>query len=54
MLGCAGPGKVNKFAEICAAVVLAGDASLIASLMHGDWVSSHERLGRNRPVPTNA
>jgi hydroxymethylglutaryl-CoA reductase (NADPH) len=54
MLGCAGPGNVNKFAEICAAVVLAGDASLIASLMHGDWVSSHERLGRNRPVPTNA
>ena len=54
MLGCYGPGKVNKFAEICAAVVLAGDMSLSASIMHGDWVSSHERLGRNRPVPTNA
>lgn len=54
MLGCYGAGKVNKFAEICAAVVLAGDASLAASIMHGDWVSSHERLGRNRPIPTNA
>ena len=54
LLGCWGPGKVNKFAEICAAVVLAGDMSLSASIMHGDWVSSHERLGRNRPVPTNA
>lgn len=54
MLGCYGGGKVNKFAEICAAVVLAGDASLAAAIMHGDWVSSHERLGRNRPVSTNA
>ncbi len=54
MLDCYGPGKVNKFAEICAAVVLAGDMSLSASIMHGDWVSSHERLGRNRPIPTNA
>ena len=54
MLGCYGSGKVNKFAEICAAVVLAGDMSLSASIMHGDWVSSHEKLGRNRPLPTNA
>ena len=54
MLGCYGAGKVNKFAEICAAVVLAGDMSLSAAIMHGDWVSSHERLGRNRPIPTNA
>ena len=54
MLGCYGSGKVNKFAEICAAVVLAGETSLVAALMHGDWVSSHERLGRNRPVAANA
>lgn len=54
MLGCCGAGKAAKFAEICAAVVLAGETSLAAAVMHGDWVSSHERLGRNRPVPTNA
>jgi len=54
MLGCYGVGKVNKLAEICAAVVLAGEMSLSAAVMHGDWVSSHEKLGRNRPVPTNA
>ena len=54
MLGCHGAGKAAKFAEICAAVVLAGETSLAAAVMHGDWVSSHERLGRNRPVPTNA
>jgi hydroxymethylglutaryl-CoA reductase (NADPH) len=48
LLGCAGPGKARKFAEICAAVVLAGDISLSAAILHGDWVTSHERYGRNR------
>ena len=48
MMGCYGHGKVNKLAEICAAVVLAGEISLVAAILHGDWVSSHERLGRNR------
>jgi hydroxymethylglutaryl-CoA reductase (NADPH) len=54
MMGCCGEGKAAKFAEICAAVVLAGETSLAAAVMHGDWVASHERLGRNRPLPTNA
>lgn len=48
MLGCTGPGNVDKFAEICAAVVLAGEISLISAIIHGDWVDSHEQLGRNR------
>ena len=49
LLGCYGSGKVRKFAEICAAVVLAGDISLSSAVLHGDWVTSHDRLGRNRP-----
>jgi hydroxymethylglutaryl-CoA reductase (NADPH) len=49
MLGCYGSGKVLKLAEICAAVVLAGETSLAAAMLHGDWVDAHERLGRNRP-----
>jgi hydroxymethylglutaryl-CoA reductase (NADPH) len=49
MLGCYGKGNVNKFAEICAAVVLAGETSLVSAILHGDWVTAHERLGRNRP-----
>jgi len=49
MLGCYGTGKVDKLAEICAAVVLAGEISLSSAVVHGDWVSSHDRLGRNRP-----
>ena len=48
LLGCYGKGKVRKLAEICAATVLAGDTSLTAAILAGGWVSSHERLGRNR------
>jgi hydroxymethylglutaryl-CoA reductase (NADPH) len=49
ILGCDGAGKADKLAEIAAAVVLAGDISLGCAVIAGDWVSSHERLGRNRP-----
>jgi hydroxymethylglutaryl-CoA reductase (NADPH) len=49
MLGCHGNGRADKFAEICAGVVLAGETSLSGAVLHGDWVSSHDRYGRNRP-----
>jgi hydroxymethylglutaryl-CoA reductase (NADPH) len=48
MLGCVGKGKANKLAEIVAATVLAGDISLGCAVIAGDWVSSHDALGRNR------
>lgn len=48
MLGCYGQGGANKFAEICGAVVLAGETSLASAVLHGDWVSSHDKMGRNR------
>lgn len=48
MLDCIGKGKVKKFAEIVAAVVLAGEISLAAAISSSDWVSSHEQYGRNR------
>ncbi len=48
LLGCYGQGKVNKFAEIVAATVLAGDLSLSGAILAGDWVTSHDKLGRNR------
>jgi hydroxymethylglutaryl-CoA reductase (NADPH) len=50
MLGCRGAGKADKLAEICAAVALAGDISLSCAVLAGDWVSSHEKYGRNRPT----
>jgi len=48
LLGCYGAGKAHKFAEIVGATVLAGDLSLSGAILAGDWVSSHDKLGRNR------
>jgi len=48
VLGCTERGSVNKFAEIVAATVLCGDLSLGSAVVADEWVSSHERLGRNR------
>jgi hydroxymethylglutaryl-CoA reductase (NADPH) len=49
-LDCYGVGKVNKFAEIVAATVLAGEISLAAAISSLDWVSSHDQYGRNDPT----
>jgi hydroxymethylglutaryl-CoA reductase (NADPH) len=48
MMGCYGKGMADRFSEICAGVVLAGDLSLAGAVLAGDWVTSHDRLGRNR------
>lgn len=48
ILGCAGKDRSHKLAEIIAATVIAGELSLGSAVMSGDWVSSHEKLGRNR------
>jgi hydroxymethylglutaryl-CoA reductase (NADPH) len=49
LMDCYGLGKADRLAEIVAATVLAGDVSLGSAVLAGDWVTSHERLGRNRP-----
>jgi hydroxymethylglutaryl-CoA reductase (NADPH) len=41
MLGCEGSGHARKFAEICAATVLAGEVSIIAALACGDFAKAH-------------
>jgi hydroxymethylglutaryl-CoA reductase (NADPH) len=48
ILGCYGDGKVNQLAEIVAGVALSGEISLGAAISSLDWVSSHEKYGRNR------
>jgi hydroxymethylglutaryl-CoA reductase (NADPH) len=48
MLDCWGKGKVRKLAEIIGAVALAGEISLASAISSLDWVSSHEKYGRNR------
>ncbi|MEZ5979448.1 MAG: 3-hydroxy-3-methylglutaryl-CoA reductase [Planctomycetota bacterium] len=53
LLGAAGTGGVRRLAEVAAATVLAGDLSLMASFVAGDFVDAHERLGRNRPEKGN-
>ena len=53
LMGCSGAGRSTRFAEILAGAVLAGDLSLMASFCAGDFVSAHERLGRNRPESTS-
>jgi hydroxymethylglutaryl-CoA reductase (NADPH) len=54
LMGCYGSGKVMKFTEIVAATVLAGEISLMTAVevdrdeRTSEWVSSHDKLGRNR------
>lgn len=46
ILGCEGAGTASKFAEICAAVALAGEISIIGALCAGEFAAAHHRLGR--------
>ncbi len=48
IMQCYGKDNVNKLAEIIAAAALAGEVSLGAAISSLDWVSSHEKYGRNR------
>jgi hydroxymethylglutaryl-CoA reductase (NADPH) len=43
-----GKEQSAKFAEICAAVCLAGELSIVGALCAGDFASAHRRLGRPR------
>lgn len=46
MIGCSGQGTARKFAEICTALVLAGEISIMAALTVGEFTQAHERFGR--------
>jgi len=47
LMDCFGSGKVLKFAEIIGATVLCGELSLGAAVVADEWVSSHDKYGRN-------
>jgi hydroxymethylglutaryl-CoA reductase (NADPH) len=49
LLGCFGPGRAAKLAEIMAASLLAGELSIGAAIASGEFVAAHEQYGRNRP-----
>ena len=46
LMDCYGVGKARKFAEICGALVLAGELSIAAALTAGHFSSAHQKLGR--------
>jgi hydroxymethylglutaryl-CoA reductase (NADPH) len=48
VLGCYGRGKARRLPEIIAGVALAGEVALATAISSSDWVSSHEKYGRNR------
>jgi hydroxymethylglutaryl-CoA reductase (NADPH) len=46
MLGCAGGGQARKFAEICAAVALAGELAIVGAMASGQFAAAHASGGR--------
>jgi len=48
VMDCYGAGKVNQFAEIVSAVALCGELSLGSAILADEFVSSHDKYGRNR------
>lgn len=48
LMNCYGAGNSRKFAEICGAVVLAGELSIAAALSAGHFAAAHKSLGRKR------
>jgi hydroxymethylglutaryl-CoA reductase (NADPH) len=50
MMGCYGNGKSKRLAEIIAAVAMAGELSLMISVVNGTYIYAHETFGRNRPA----
>jgi hydroxymethylglutaryl-CoA reductase (NADPH) len=48
LIGCRGKGKARKFAEICAATVLAGELSIAAAIASGNFSKAHKIFGRKK------
>jgi len=48
ILKLAGPGKAAAFAEVAAALCLAGEISIIAALSAGQFTAAHRTLARDR------
>ncbi len=46
LVDCLGSGKSQKFAEICTAIILGGEISIIGALSAGDFALAHKKYGR--------
>jgi len=47
IMGLAGPGKARALAEVCAALLLAGELSLVGALCANEFARAHQRLARD-------
>lgn len=47
MMDCYGGGRAKKFAEICCAVALAGELSIVAAMSVDHFTRAHKKLGRS-------
>ncbi len=54
VLGLAGAGHARAFAEVCAALALAGEISIIAALSAHQFSQAHARLARGRKPQSTA
>jgi len=50
ILGLAGPGNSHALAEVCAAIVLAGELSIIGAFCSGDFAAAHRALSRGEAM----
>jgi len=50
ILGLAGPGNSQALAEVCAAIVLAGELSIIGAFCSGDFAAAHRALSRGETM----
>jgi hydroxymethylglutaryl-CoA reductase (NADPH) len=48
LMSCYGEGYARKYAEICGALVLAGELSIAAALSAGHFSSAHKKFGRKK------
>ncbi len=48
LMDCYGEGKARKFAEICGALVLAGELSIAGALSAGHFSAAHKKFGRKK------
>jgi hydroxymethylglutaryl-CoA reductase (NADPH) len=53
MLGLAGPGNARAFAEVAAALCLAGEISICGALAAGEFAQAHARLARGKSPEEN-
>ena len=46
LIGLSGPGSANALAEVCAALALGGELSIVGALVAGHFAGAHQKLAR--------